>query len=232
MKKFLLHCTVFLVLISALPAQCPASDDNAILDIGRIAAKLEIDKIMKDQMNDPDNRKQFQELGFETQSDIDNADLGEGFRIFTVDSKKVLDESTPQDMNSVVNPTKQWYFLVVAENRVNSLLQMYYVDGNWTRGALGGKNLAKLVQGVFTTWPKTSGYTYRFIRIYAVSTDYIELSQGSKVIGIIPLSTLIRESKIDVNPRDLRDPNELWSSIQQGIKRNTEMHRKMYPNLR
>jgi hypothetical protein len=231
MRNFLASVPIMLAFVIAMSTLCQAAAVDTPIVSGRKAAKIEIDNFIKNRKVD----KNLQDLGFESQADIDNADLGEGFQIFTFDADKIIDESALQDFVSLVIPTKQWYFLIVAGNKANSLLEMFYVDGNWTLGGIGSTELAKAVHGILEAWPASSGFNHRFIRLYQGLSDFIEISRENKTIGIIPIPPLIERMN---NPNkvygtsDLRNPKEILSGVRPVIKRNIELYKQQKSNIK
>jgi|GEM_PF-2445363 len=175
--------------------------------------------------------KGFQDLGFKSQADIDNAEPGDGFQIFTIPTDKLLDESTTQDFQALVTPTNQWEFFVVANGKAKSFLRVVFVDGKWMPSGIGSSRLAEEMSGFLATWPASSGYQYRYVRVYPVAADFIELSQRGKIVGIIPLTYLWVETKGrtagEFSPNDLRDPKEILLLLRPAAKQSIEMWKQM-----
>lgn len=217
---------VLLVVFFALIVPCRAIASEAPSDEIKKAAKEGINVLVKGRQAD----KRLQDLGFESQSDIDNAELGEGVQIFTILPDKLLDESAPQDLQSLVFPTGQWEFMVQVGGKAKSLLTVDFVDGKWIPVGIGSSMIAKNLGSFLTKWPASSGYQYRFIRVYQGASDFIELSLKGKSVGIIPLSSLTRtpgRSMGEFNPSDLRDPKEVLSELRPSVKRHIEMWKQM-----
>ncbi|HEY4744391.1 MAG TPA: hypothetical protein VIH45_07005 [Desulfuromonadaceae bacterium] len=220
--KYYLYVSVILTVAFILYAPCPAAEIDMHFENGKRAAKEEIGKFVKGQTLAPHH----QEMGFETQDDIDHAKIGMGFPVFTVDTDKMLDDTVPWDESFII-PTDRLYFIVVAGKKAITFLQMHFVDGTWAFAEMGGADRAKAVQRILMTWPVSSGYRYRYIRVYPIITDSIEISRGKTRIGIIPLSTLVDKPGKAIDSSDLQDPNEYWARFRPIIKKHIEGYRKM-----
>jgi hypothetical protein len=223
MTRAFLHGCILLVFTYALSAACPATAAPPSDDI-RKAAREGVNVLLKDSRMGGLHR-----LGFKSQAEIDNADLGEGFQICAIQPEKLLNESIPQDIQSLVTPTNEWQFLVVVGNKAYALLTVDLIDGIWKPVAIGSSELAKQLSDILQAWPASSGYQYRLVRVYQARSEFIELSQGGKVMGIIPLASLLaatpRERTDAFNPRGLRDPKTVLPDLRPVVKRNIDIHR-------
>lgn len=223
MKKDFLFVPVLLAFVIALSAPCLATNGNGPSDDIKNAAKEGIKFHLKDARFDQGGRN----MGFESQDDIDNADLGEGFQIYTIDTNKLLDESAPQDLQSLVTTRNQWEFLVQTGGKAKSLLTVYSAGKKWKTGAVRPSELVKEMSGFLAAWPASSGYQYRFIRVFPIS-DFIELSQDGKVLGLFSLNSLTRKpgrTSGKFTAQDLLDPQEVLSNLRVSIKQNIESNK-------
>lgn len=166
----------------------------------------------------------LRQLGFDTQADIDYSALGKGFQIFTIPPDRLLNGSAPQDIQTLAIPTNQWQFQIVTGDKAKALLTVDIVNGVWTTVSIGSSGLAQQLAGFLASWPPASGYDFRLIRVYQAKSDFIELSKGGKVLGIVPLTSLLAAtsggSATAYDPRSLRDPNEVLSNLRPVVKRN------------
>lgn len=223
MRVFIYRFILFAI-ICALSSPCLASGGDAPSDDIKKAAREGVSEILKDSRNGGLHR-----FGFKSQAEIDYSDLGEGFRIYTIHPENLLNESIPQDLQSLVVPTNQWQFMVVSGNKVYALLTVDLLNGEWKPVSIGSSELAKELSDILHAWPASSGYKYRFIRVYQANSNFIELSQRGKVLGIIPLTSLLAatagETAYAFDPRDLRDPKEVLPGLRPAVKRNIEKKR-------
>lgn len=224
-KKRFVYKFILAVFAFALSApSCVAASDVPSDDIIK-AAKEGIVVFLKDSRLSGN-----QELGFETQVDVDNAELGEGFQIFTIHPDQLLDETNPHDLKDIVFPTGQWEFFVVAGDKVKSLLRVGFVNGKWTPVGIGSSIIAMKMSSLIEAWPKSSGYSYRFIRVYQANADIIELSRNGKILGFIPLNSYFntdteRRTAQTFAPRNLRQQEEVLKVLRPAVRANIEKYK-------
>lgn len=164
----------------------------------------------------------LQRLGFDSQSDIDDAELGEGFQIFTIHTDKLIDESDLQDISSLATPTNEWQFLVVTGDNADALLTVDLIDDKWIPVSIGFSGLAKELHRILDVWPASSGYRGRLLRIYHTKSEFIEISQGENVVGIISLTSanVAMGGQInEFNPLDLHDAKEMVKGLRSSVRR-------------
>jgi hypothetical protein len=216
--------SVLLVFVFILFIPCFTTAGESPPDDIKKAAKEGVTTFLKDSRS-----SHLRRLGFESQTDVDNAELGEGFQIFTIHPDKLLNESASQELHDLVTPTTQWQFLILARGKANALLTVDLVNEKWTPVSIGSSGLAKQLSDLLVAWPATSGYQYRLIRVYQAQSDFIELSQGGKNIGILPLTSLLtaikRGARKAFNPHDLRDPKEVLSDLRPVVRKNIQFKR-------
>lgn len=216
--------SVLLVFVFILFIPCFTSAGESPPNDIRKAAKEGIAIFLKDSRS-----SQLHRLGFESQADVDNAELGEGFQIFTIHPDKLLNESASQELYDLVTPTTQWQFLILVRGKANALLTVDLVNGKWTPVSIGSAGLAKQLSDLLSAWPATSGYQHRLIRVYQAQSDFIELSQEGKIIGILPLTSLLAaiqgDARKEFNAHDLRNPKEVLSDLRPVVRKNIQFKR-------
>jgi hypothetical protein len=164
---------------------------------------------------------------FETQAEIDNAELGEGFRGFVVFTDKLLDEPASQDLHSLIGPTNMWYFPVLSNGKVKTLICISFQNGKWGFSSMGQAALAMEMSGLKAKWPATSGYKYKYIKFDFV-TSFFELSQEGEVLGLIPLLNISNKPGRVIGTfesSDLRDPKEILPELRLKYKQNIEQYK-------
>jgi len=194
------------------------------------AARAGIDIFLKGRQSD----RHFRDLGFEDQADLDTAELGEGFQIFTIHTDKLLDESHIQNLDSLVSPTRTWNFLIIAGGKAKSNLNVAFTDGIWESVGIGSSGFSKEIAGFLARWPASAGYHFRYIEMSQVSSRFIELSQGEKVLGLFDLSALTKKPGEIIgsyDPSDLKSPEEVLSRLRLSVRRNIEMWKQMNKKL-
>lgn len=215
-----------LAYVFVMSTSCQAAADEATYDDVVKSARNGLNDLLKDKRLVNNHL-----IGFANKADVDDAELGEGFQIFTVPPDKLIDESVSQDLQSIIVPTTQWKFIIAAGNRAQALLDVNLVNGKWLATAIGASTLAKEMSGFIKTWPASSGFRYRFVRVYSLGLDFIELSREGSVIGMIPLNDLMLNNKTRSTgvfiPGDLHDSKEVLTELKTRVKRNYEMRNKL-----
>ncbi len=223
MTRPIMSKSVLLVFVFVLFIPCITVGESPPYDIKKMA-KEGITIFLNDSRSSHLHR-----LGFESQADVDNAELGDGFHIYTIQPDKLLDESASQDLDNLVTPTTQWQFLISVRGKAKALLTVDLVNGKWEPVSVGSAGLAKQLSDVLAIWPTTLGYQYRLIRVYEAQADFIELSQEAKKIGILPLTSLLIAIKAGVkktfDPHDLRHPKEVLSDLRPIVRENIQSKR-------
>jgi hypothetical protein len=203
MAKLSFQVFIFLALIHNVFATDLATGADALLESGRKAAIKELNSYPND-----------------------NSDVGVGFRVFRIETDKVMREPTPQDYQSIVIPTYRWLYLVVNKNKLYTTLEMFFVDNRWSRGP-SGTGFAQPLLNIMKAWPASSGYHYRYISGEHLHEDLFEISIRGKVIGIVRLLPSLIESDKTFNSIDLTDPKILWMELLPNLRRSIELNRQI-----
>ena len=217
---------LLLIFTFCLALPCLAADGGVPLDDIKKAATEGLNDLLKGRQFD----KHFQDLGFESQSDIDDAELGEGFQIFTIHPDQLLDETAPHDLQSLVVPIGEWQFIIFAKGKAKSILTIRFFNGKWTIVGIGPSGLAIEIAKFMAVWPSSSDYQFRFIKVYQAQSSFIELFKKGKAVGIVPLTSLstLMTGKVpeEFNPSDIRDSKEALSLLRPLVKQNIELYKK------
>lgn len=143
--------------------------------------------------------------------------LGSGFPIYTIIPSQMM-KCASLDTAAVRTPL--WRFVVMSGDRAASLVTVTRVNGKWQAVSIGGAQLADEVTRVMKQWPQSSGYSYRFIRIYQARADFIEISKNSDVIGFVPLSSsrIVFHVPGDFEPGMILYNSEIMPELKRMIK--------------
>jgi hypothetical protein len=98
-------------------------------------------------------------FGFKENDSQDQARLGKPFQLHFLNSEAVINRSETDNVNSFLIPTGQWYFPVMIDKEVRTILTVASKKGYWKAVAFGQHILAKEVGKLMQTWPKEKGYT-------------------------------------------------------------------------
>ncbi len=223
MTRPIMSKSVLLVFVFILLMPCITVGESPPYDI-KNTAKEGVTVFLNDSRSSHLHR-----LGFESQADVDNAELGDGFHVFTIQPNKLLNETAVQDLDDLVAPTTQWQFLIRVRGKAKALLTVDLVNGKWVPVSIGSAGLAKQLSDVLEAWPTTSAYQYKLIRVYEAQADFIELSQEGKKIGILPLTSLLTAIKAGekntFDPRDLRHSTEVLTDLRPVVRENIRSKR-------
>lgn len=233
MMRAFLYRFILLVFIFVMTTPCLSTAGYVPTDEIKEVARHEIDSLKDTPIEG------LHDLGFDSRADIEHIELGEGFEIFTIDPDKLLDETSPQDLQSLVTTTNVWYFPLVVEGRAKTLLKLRFTDGKWFASGMGSPKFLKEMCAFQAAWPASSGYKYRLIHVKQAMAHIIELSQNGMFVGIIPLSTFYRiDSKAKIradanaraaetfDPYDLRrDSKEILLDLRPAVRSNIEHYK-------
>jgi hypothetical protein len=163
------------------------------------------------------------ELGFINQGDIEAAELGEGFQVFTIPPESVTNYARGQELQALIEPTTIWEFLIESNGEARAVLTVDFFKGKWTAVGIGASGLATQLKKVLETWPAYTGYNIKLIRIYQASSDFVQISEGEIGRGIVPLNSGRVALGLDrhrFNAAERYDEGEIIEGIKPKVKDN------------
>jgi len=153
--------------------------------------------------------------------------LGEGFEIFSISPEKILDESSSRDLQSLATTTNQWCFFVLVNGEIKNIVTVDLIDGKWTPFELGPPEFAKIMANFSKVWPASSGYRWKYVKVYQANESFIEVYLKDELLGIVPSRTLMGritgKMPKEYDPLNLVNPNYVVSAIRPTVKRNIEL---------
>ena len=165
-------------------------------------------------------------FGFYSQADISGAQLGPAFQIFTIPPDKILSyDPSISDLSSMIVPTNQWQFLIISQGNPKSLLTVDFFKDEWTAVSIGASGLAMQLSKITEAWPASAGYRCRLIRVYQAKSDFLEMSLGERVIGIVPLLSArmaLGSEKEDFDPLDLQDSRNIVINLKPVVEKSLQ----------
>lgn len=168
----------------------------------------------------------MQQLGFKSQDEVNNAQVGEGFRLYTIHPANLMNESITPEFQNLVTSTDQWQFLVRTGGKAAALLTVDRLNGTWLPTSIGSSALAQALSDVLSAWPSSAGYRCRLIRVYQARSDLIEISRVGRVVGIVPVTSQLtvtkEKAKKAFDPRGMRDAKELLTELRPAVKSNLQ----------
>jgi len=165
-------------------------------------------------------------LGFLNQSEADNAELGEGFQLYTIHPDDVLSyRENLGDLSSMLIPTDEWQFIILTKGQAKSLLTVDLMGNRWEAVGIGGARLARQLAEIVERYPSNAGYGHKFIRLYQARSDFVEISNEGRTIGIIPLVSAriamgLQQHELEVS--DLFGLGDIISRMAPIVRKNVE----------
>lgn len=212
-KRFLSVIAILFSIFASTPYPAVAVDTPP--DAVKKAAAKGLSMFVKDP-----RIQHLTQIGLNTQQEIDNAELGEGFLMYGV-SAKIFGDSATQDLAASVQPTNQWNFLVRSGGEAKALIRVDFADGEWRPISIGASTLAKEVSSFLAKWPDVDGYHFRFIRVYKATMDVVEVTRNGRLRGFVPLSSLIMmpgRARGTFTEGDLHDSGEILDRLRSAAK--------------
>jgi hypothetical protein len=164
-------------------------------------------------------------FGLSDKEQIDKAVLGQGLQVFSIPPDRLFNQGSSQDMDVLAVSTNTWQFLIVTGGKAASLLTVDFFNDQWTPVSIGSSGLATEVAALLKTWPSSAGYRCKLIKVYQAKSDFMEIFQGEKSLGVVPFTSgriAMGLEERDFNPSDLRDPQEILSKLRPVVKTNVQ----------
>lgn len=157
---------------------------------------------------------------------LENMHLGWGFQMHTV-SPEALVYNTELTLEALVLPMDMWRFLVLENETPVGLLTVVKVDQEWKAVSIGGADLAREIDAIGKNW---NGYTFRFIRVYQATSDFIEVMSGHDTLGFAPLKSARISLGIDsfaTTPGTLVYDSEILEPLREMVSRTLTIRREV-----
>jgi hypothetical protein len=155
-----------------------------------------------------------------------NMHLGLGFRVHTV-SPHALVNNRELTLEALVLPMDMWRFLVLENEKPVGLLTVVKEDQQWKAVSFGGAGLAMEIDSIGKNW---SGYTFRFIRVYQATSDFMEIMSGHDTLGFAPLKSARISLGIDsfvTGPGTLVYNSEILEPLREMVSRTLSTRREV-----
>jgi hypothetical protein len=244
-KNITIHTLLIFSLLIAMSVPCAAVPAAGTFDL---ATATEEAKKVLNVYRDPKNTKYSNDLqrweneGYIKRSDLEKAEIGEGFRIcFFSSMDLLLNEETPFNPATSLTPTGIWYFLVRVDGKPWTILNIQSKTKSSGIGATelhqnqffsskDGVMIAKTLDRLLSAWPAAEGYQYRIVSgLLDNRLKYaIELSQNGKVLGFFPLIYIgYKEERVaeSFTASDLVDPNLFLANARSEVRRLKRPHK-------
>jgi hypothetical protein len=136
------------------------------------------------------DQEKLENFGFNNHEEFKNAYIGDGFKVYFLHPGTVLNTIHASSLLSIAIDTNNWQFLILSIRGVACLVTVDYIDNQWIAVSVGGAGLAKQLHEMIQTWPKSDGYEVALIKSLQAKSDFLEVYQDKKQIGIVPLTSV------------------------------------------
>lgn len=162
--------------------------------------------------------------GFSATDNLSLAKLEEPFRVFTINPDKILNYKPAIELTSLVSATDLWFFPVSLAGTVRTILTVDKMEGQWQAVAIGSSGLAKQLEEVIQTYPKSAGYSFQFVRIYQARSDFVMLSRN-EISKMVPLESARMALRIEAQKaafENLQNPVQIIPKLKPLVRQNLQ----------
>lgn len=140
--------------------------------------------------------KQYLDLGFKDQAEIESADLGDPYLVYTIDPEQLMILKPGEDIGDLLAKTGYTIYPVISNGQNKALLWMYQKDNEWKIARMGSSGIAKNLNRNEKSIKKHQEDTgllgaekQRFVRIYQLYFDFFYM-RGAEAEYIMPMQTI------------------------------------------
>jgi hypothetical protein len=133
-------------------------------------------------------RGELAHYNFSEREKPEQAVLGRPFKVYTIVPDNILNYERGKDISEVVSATPMWFFPVVLNGEVRTLLIVDIVQGKPKAVAIGSSGLAREWASLLNTMPLSQGYAHAFVRVYQAKSDFMLMRHAGKTL-VIPLAS-------------------------------------------
>lgn len=166
-----------------------------------------------------------QDLGhfsFADQSEVDQAELGNPFMIYTILPDQIFNYLEGTDIESIIIPTGVWLYPIVSKDKARMLLTVESVDGNWQAVSIGGSGVANQWESIVESLGVES--TYKFVRVYQATADFVLISDKVET-KMVPLESA--RISLDLEGETAYDPSTVILGLRKPVRDNIEAFKVM-----
>lgn len=167
------------------------------------------------------------ELGhfnFADQGEVDQAELGEPFMIYTILPDQILNYNAGTDVESIITPTDIWLFPVVSKGEARTLITVDFMEGEWRAVSIGGSEVAKQWASITGNSSAAEGAIYKFVRVYQAVADFVLMSDIGETKMVPLVSARI---SLELEGEGACDPSKIILELQEPVRQNIEAFKVM-----
>jgi hypothetical protein len=185
-----LGASVLAVLLAVLPESVSASERRE--DDAATAARCGLAHFFGRAVSDGPEK-----YGFGAGERVDQARVGDPFRLYTITPAALAGYATGDGVSSVLTPTETWFVPVVLGGKIRSILTVDGTGGDCRAVALGKAPLAVELNKVLKRWPNSSGYEIQLVAVFQANAYFFAVPRlddrnlnpfifGGKGFGLTP----------------------------------------------
>jgi len=104
--------------------------------------------------------------GFDKHDSLECAYLGKPFNLYTIAPSKISHFKTGDSVSSIISKTNLWYFPVMLNHKIKSILVVDKLNNKWLAVSLGYTNLAMEIVKIRQQWPESKGFNLKIIVVF------------------------------------------------------------------
>jgi hypothetical protein len=160
-------------------------------------------------------------FGFNNREEFNNARIGEVFKVYLLLPHAVINTMHADSLLSVADDSSIWQFMVLSPRGAACLVTVDYIDNKWIAVSVGATGLATQLHEMVQKWPKSGGYEVALIKSLQAKSDFLEVYQDKKALGIVPLtSAKIAMDRQDVMTATMLKADDILETLSPVVKQN------------
>jgi hypothetical protein len=170
-------------------------------------------------------------IGIASEKNALESTIGAGFQVYTITPRRFKDIGS-NSLSDLAVPTNLREFIVMNQGQAKAIIRVDVTDGGWKAVSIGAAGLAGELLRTIDAWPVSSGYSLRLIRVYQATCEFIEVSKGTAVVGIVPLISTRAALGLDTNtfdPAVVYDEKSVVAQIRAIVSANSVSPEEAHP---
>ena len=119
----------------------------------------------------------LENYGFTAKDRLDEAELDTPFAVYTITPSALSGYKKGDTVSSLLSPTGMWYFPIMIDGDMRSILTVSRLDGSWKAVAMGQASLAVELKEILRQWPRSLGYEPQLVMVFQVKSYFFTIPQ-------------------------------------------------------
>jgi len=138
------------------------------------------------------------DYGFIPTDEPDQLSLGTPFKLYTITPASIFAYRSGDTVSSLLTETDLWYFPVISEDQIRSILVVEQSDNQWQAVSLGQAPLAAELDRIKRVWPVEDGFNPRLIVVYQAKQFFFTVPErGEFNLTLISTESTTAEDRSD-----------------------------------